>query len=120
MPGVIRAWLAIRIEEPRSATARRRLRDRTLLVDPARSFRQLAEALNLAIRLWDSSGSHEFVLADGRRIGPPGELQIGDETVIAVGSVLAEGDTFLFRPVGAADRFCRVVAANVEPDELPP
>jgi hypothetical protein len=117
---VISAWLAIRIEEPRSATARRRLRDRTLLVDPARTFHQLAEALNLAIRRWDASGSHEFVLADGRRIGPPGDLEIGDEAVIAVGSVLAEGDTFLFRPVGAADRFCRVVAANVDPDEQPP
>jgi hypothetical protein len=43
------------------------------MVGPGHTFAQLADAINHAFARWDPSHLHEFQLADGRRIGFPGD-----------------------------------------------
>lgn len=44
---------------------------RILAVGPRHTFRELATAIDDAFARWDRAHLHEFVLADGRRLGLP-------------------------------------------------
>lgn len=54
---------------------------RILAVGPRHTFRELATAVDDAFARWDRSHLHEFVLADGRRLGIPDD-DWDDETVL--------------------------------------
>jgi hypothetical protein len=95
---------------------------RILIVGPAHTFEQLAEAINQAFARWDLSHLHDFELSDGRRIGYPSdefapELAWEDHSKLKVTRELTPGEEFAFT-FDFGDRWrhrCRVLAEKVDP-----
>ncbi len=74
---------------------------RILIVGPAHTFEQFAEAINQAFARWDLSHLHEFELSDGRRIGYPSEdfapdLAWEDQAKLKVCREVGPSDEFTF------------------------
>ncbi len=94
-------WLTIRIDllggrgEVLDAPA-----GRIMLVGPAHTFEQLADAINTAFARWDPAHLHVFELSDGRSIGYPDEdaedLAWLDHAALKVADVLAPGEEFRY------------------------
>jgi hypothetical protein len=97
-----RTWLQIRVDllggrgielEPTPG--------RMMLVGPAHTFEQFAEAIDAAFARWDLSHLHEFELADGRRIGfadddfDP-EPEFLDHAAVKVAQEVEPGDEFTY------------------------
>jgi hypothetical protein len=99
---VARTWLQIRIDL--LGTAGSDLDPppgRIVIVGPAHTFEQLAEAINQAFARWDISHLHGFELADGRRIGFPSEefepeLVWEDQAALKVAREVGPSDEFSF------------------------
>lgn len=97
---------------------------RTMIVAPAHSFAQLADAINTAFARWDLSHLHEFELADGRRIGFPSDdyapdLEWEDHAALKVARELGPGDEFEFVFDFGDDwrHRCRVLDEKIDPAE---
>jgi hypothetical protein len=120
---VARTWLQLRVDL--LGTAGSDLAPapgRILIVGPAHTFEQLAEAINQAFARWDLSHLHEFELADGRRIGFPSEeyapeLVWEDHAALTVAQEVEPGDEFGFTfDFGDGWRHrCRVLPEKVDP-----
>jgi hypothetical protein len=122
---VAQTWLQIRVDLLGTAGADLpRPPGRVLIVGPGHTFAQLADAINHAFARWDPSHLHEFQLADGRRIGFPGdefapELAWEDHAALKVAQVVAPGEEFSFTfDFGDGWRHrCRVLSEKVDPRE---
>jgi hypothetical protein len=94
---------------------------RTMIVGPSHTFEQLANAINAAFARWDVSHLHEFLLADGRRIGFPNddfdEPHSLDHAELKVLQELKPGDEFSY-VFDFGDHWrhrCSVSAEKVDP-----
>lgn len=73
-----------------------------MVVGPAHSFEQLAEALDAAFARWDLSHLHAFELTDGRLVGYPNPdpIESGpewlDHSELKVARELKPGDQFTY------------------------
>jgi len=66
LPAVARTWLQIRVDLLGTAASDLDpCPGRILIVAPAHTFEELADAINQAFARWDLSHLHEFELADG-------------------------------------------------------
>jgi hypothetical protein len=118
---VARTWLQIRVEllggrdivcEPPPG--------RVLMVGPAHSFAELAEAIDAGFARWDLAHLHGFELSDGRRVGfpdPDWEPQWLDHTALRVARAVGPGDEFLYTFDFGDDwrHRCRVLTGKVDP-----
>ncbi|MGI8632007.1 MAG: IS1096 element passenger TnpR family protein [Solirubrobacterales bacterium] len=121
-----RTWLEIRVDllggrgeklDPRPG--------RIFICGPSHSFGQLGDAINQAFGRWDLSHLHDFELADGRRIGFPGdddfggELRWEDQSQLKPAKQLALGEQFTFT-FDFGDNWhhhCRVAEEKMDPRE---
>jgi hypothetical protein len=120
-----RTWLQIRVDLLGSGGAD--LKDppgRILIVGPAHTFEQFAEAINQAFARWELSHLHEFELAGGRRIGFPSDdfapdLTWEDHSQVKVASKVGPGEEFAFTfDFGDGWRHrCRVLEEKADPRE---
>ena len=118
-----RTWLQIRVElkggrdivcDPPPG--------RVLMIGPSHSFADLAEAIDAAFARWDLGHLHEFVLADGRRVGiadPDDETGPLDGGSLRVARALSPGDefTYVFDFGDEWMHHCRVLPDKVDPAE---
>ena len=117
-----RTWLQLRVDLLGSAGADLDpAPGRVLIVGPSHTFEQLADAINQAFARWDLSHLHEFELADGRRIGFPGDEDTPgeDHAALKVAQEVRPGDKFGFTydfGEGWQHR-CRVLPDKVDPRE---
>lgn len=73
---------------------------RVFIVGGGHSFRQLAEAIDVAFARWDPGHLHEFELPDGRRLGyvddeDPDSGWLGDDLFAVTGAV-GPGEEFTY------------------------
>jgi Plasmid pRiA4b ORF-3-like protein len=95
---------------------------RIFAVGPAHTFEQLAVAINAGFARWDLAHLHEFELADGRRIGYPGDEnepdpKLHDHASLKVVRVVQPGDEFLYT-FDFGDNWehrCRVEEQKIDP-----
>ena len=98
---------------------------RDLLVSDARSFADLADAIDRAFARWDVSHLHEFRLADGRRIGMAdtdefgAEGELDDRVETLARAALTAGDSFeyIFDFGDGWEHTCMVLRDDVDPRE---
>lgn len=93
-----------------------------MLIGPRHTFADLAVAIDQAFARWDLSHLHLFELADGRFVGEPSpewDLDVLDETAVAVASTVGVGDRFSYVfDLGDDWRHaCEVEAADVDPND---
>lgn len=119
---VARTWLRIRVDvlggrgielDPAPG--------RVMIVGPAHTFEQLAQAIDAAFARWDLSHLHEFELADGRRIGFPDdesgpEREWLDHAKLKVAREVGPGDEFTYTFDLGDDRRHRCVVEKEKAD----
>jgi hypothetical protein len=97
-------------------------------VGPRHTFRDLAEAIDVAFGRWDRSHLWEFTLADGRRIGEPdpddepaeGEPELDDAGRLGVARTLEAGAEFRYL-FDLGDHWvhrCAVVEERLDPSAV--
>ncbi len=119
-----RTWLPVRIElEGGGGIECDPPPVRVLLVGPAHSFAEFADAVNTAFARRDRSHLHLFELSDGRKVGFPdpdfNELDWLDHEKLKVARELKPGDEFSF-VFDLGDNWrhrCKVLAEKVDPLE---
>ena len=103
MTAADQGWITVRVQLVSGPTAElTHPAGRLMLVGPTHTFRQLADAINLAFGRWDLSHSHQFQLADNRVIGDADDdfddpdLAVLDDTTITVADHINPRDTFTY------------------------
>lgn len=97
---------------------------RDLLVHSARTFAEIAAAIDRAFARWDISHLHEFQLADGRRIAAAddegfedGDLDEAAETLGRLGAEVGMSFEYVFDLGAGWEHECTIVRGDVDPLE---
>jgi hypothetical protein len=119
----VRPWLSIRVELVEGRGERYWPRPgRLFAAATSHSYAELATAIDDAFARWDRSHLHEFVLADGTRIGTPGpdmDDDVIDESRERLSNLQASHQfIYVFDFGDDWTHLCTVVAAGIDPHEV--
>jgi hypothetical protein len=121
-----RTWLSIRVElvDGMHAHDLWPRPGRILLARPGMTFRQLADAINVAFARWDRAHLHAFTMADGTRISlrtpwdEPDDEALDDTEATLSRLRLGEQFTFEFDLGDSWMHLCTVAERKVDPLEV--